>query len=367
VHSAVLIRELNDAVVDGNVDKRVRILDRIVQLFEAKSAECSDEQIELFDAVLVRIAAAIELSARAALAKRLADQPRAPIKISRLLACDDAVDVAAPMLEQSQRLDSDTLLATARSKSQQHLLAISRRNFLDEALTDVLVERGDQSVVLCTAGNPGARFSDRGYTTLTMRSEDDDELALCVGLRRDIPRYHLFRLLVKASHEVREKLEAANPSMATVIHEAVREAATTVLDKAGVDSRDYTTACNHIASLREAGQLGEADVVDFARANKFEETTAALAALCGLPIEAADQAMRQDRPDAVLIMVKATELSPDTIKAILRMRAGNRGISPGELEQCVESISRLKPTTARQIIEFRDHRSLGSRFSRVPR
>ena len=175
------------------------------------------------------------------------------------------------MLEHSQRLDSDTLMATARTKSQQHLLAISRRNSLDEALTDVLVERGDKSVVLSTAGNPGARFSDTGYAQLTTRSEGDDELAACVGLRRDIPRHHLMRLLVKASHTVRQKLEAANPSMSALIEDAVSEAAATVLGKASVVERNYAAARSHVGSLRAGGRLNENEVADFARTNQFED------------------------------------------------------------------------------------------------
>ncbi len=364
--SAALIDELNEAVVHGTVGARAQIVHRITDLFVARSADYSDDQVALFDDVLVRIASAIEVSARATLANRLAKAPRAPSNISRFLASDDAIDVAGPVLEHSARLDRGTLLATARNKGQQHLLAISRRSSLDEALTEVLVERGDKSVVLSTAGNPGARFSDRGYTALTMRSDGDDELATCIGLRRDIPRHHLMRVLVKASHAVRQKLETANPSMAPLIEQAVAEAATKVLDKVDVAARDYTAARSRIESLRTAGQLGEADVAAFAAANQFEETTAALAALCELPIEAVEQAMTQDRPDGVLIIAKAVGLSPDTMKAILRMRAGKRGISPGELEQCLETVARLKPAIARQIIKFRDSRVLGGRFSRAP-
>ena len=364
---AALIDELNGAVAHGTVGQRAKIVHRITELFAAGAADYSDDQIGLFDDVLMRVAATIELSARAALAKRLAREPRAPIKISRFLASDDAIDVARPVLEHSQRLDSDTLMATARTKSQQHLLAISRRNSLDEALTDVLVERGDKSVVLSTAGNPGARFSDNGYARLTTRSEGDDELAACVGLRRDIPRHHLMRLLVKASHTVRQKLEAANPSMSALIEDAVSEAAATVLGKASVVVRDYTAARSHIGSLRAAGRLNENEVAEFARSNQFEMTTVALAALCELPIETVEQAMTHDMPDAVLIMAKALGMSRDTVKIILRMRARGRGISPGELEQCLETFGRLSPSIARQIIKCRDNPSLalGARFTRA--
>jgi uncharacterized protein (DUF2336 family) len=366
--TATLIDELNEAVALGTFDRRAKILQRITELFAAASAHYSEAQIALFDDVLMRIAESIELSARAALAKRLAQEPRAPTNVSRFLASHEAIDVAGPLLERSPRLDNDTLIAAARSKSQQHLLAISKRASLDEAVTDVLVERGDKTVVLSAAGNPGARFSDNGYARLTTRSEGDDELTACLGLRRDIPPRHLMRLLAKASQAVRDKLAAANPSLAPLIDEAVSEAAKTVLDQAQVVVRDYTAARRRIEALRAAGGLGESEVVAFAKAHQFEETAAALAVLCDLPIETVEQALNQEPPDAVLIMAKALGMSRETVKAILRMRAGGRGISPGELEQCLDAFTRLRAAIAKQIIKFRNNPALalGSRFGRFP-
>ena len=160
------------------------------------------------------------------------------------------------------------------------------------------------------------------------RSVGDDDIATCVGLRPDIPRQHLLRLLVRASHDVQRKLEAANPSLANTIQDAVAEAATAILEQTDAASRDYAASRARIEALHAASQLGENDVAAFAAANKFEETTAALSILCHLPIEAVDRAMVQDRPETVLLIVKAIGMSWPTVKSILRMRAGLRGISP---------------------------------------
>ena len=81
--------------------------------------------------------------------------------------------------------------------------------------------------------------------------------------------------------------------MAPMIEDAVSEAAATVLHKASAVTRDYAAARSRIASLRAGGRLGEDAVAAFARANQFEETTAALAVLCELPIETVDRAMTQ--------------------------------------------------------------------------
>jgi hypothetical protein len=134
-----------------------------------------------------------------------------------------------------------------------------------------------------------------------------------------------------------------------------------ILEKTKTVSRDYATARGHIESLHSAGQLGESALEGFAAANHFEETTVALAVLCGLPIEEVDRAMVQDAPETVLVMIKAIGMSWPTAKAILRVRAGARGISPGELEQCQGTFNRLKRATAQQVIAFQGQRS---RFTR---
>ncbi len=183
----------------------------VTDLFIMGSEQYSDDEIALFDDVIIRLAAEIELSARSLLAVRLAPIPNAPPKIIRALAFDDAIEVARPVLVQSERLDDPTLVENGRRKGQEHLLAISRRRSLSEPVTDVLVERGDQRVVLSIAENRGARFSDGAFAILVRRSAGDDRLAACVGSRPEIPAHLFLDLLAKASHIVRAKLEAAHP------------------------------------------------------------------------------------------------------------------------------------------------------------
>lgn len=228
-----LIDELEDAIAHGAPERRAAILQNITDVFVAGSADYSNGQIELFDNVFVRLANTIETSARAVLATRLATISRAPSLISRSLASDDAFTVAGPMLQHSQQLDDNVLVAVARTKTQQHLLAISLRNSIGEEVTDALLERGEKPVVLSIANNPKARFSEAGYKALVERSEGDDELATSVGLRHDIPRHHFMRLLVRASHAVRNKLEAASPTMPSTIEDAVSEVTNMILDQTG--------------------------------------------------------------------------------------------------------------------------------------
>ena len=87
----------------------------------------------------------------------------------------------------------------------------------------MLVERGDQLVLMSTVKNRGAKLSNAGFSILVQRTEGDEELAVRIAERTEIPP-HLFRqLLARASLSVREKLKAAHPEHSQEIDEVVEE------------------------------------------------------------------------------------------------------------------------------------------------
>ena len=116
------------------------------------------------------------------------------------------------MLQHSERLDAKTLVLNIRTKSQSHLLAISKRSSLDTEVTDELVTRGNREVVNSVATNNGARFSDFGFLHMIKRSETDSILAEQLGLRKEIPRHIFQQLIAKASADIIRKLEGSVPS-----------------------------------------------------------------------------------------------------------------------------------------------------------
>src|SRR5271156_4844649 len=161
-----LIDQLEGMVANQDLSRRAEVLRRVTDLFVHGSGKFSEEQIELFDEVMSKLVENIELAARAALGDRLPLFPHAPGRVIRALAFDDAIEVAAPVLARSGRLDDATLAENARTKSQGHLLAISGRSVLSEPVTDILVNRGNHRVVASTVDNCGAKFSTSGMSTL---------------------------------------------------------------------------------------------------------------------------------------------------------------------------------------------------------
>ena len=211
------------AIRNGSPSRRGEMLRQVTDLFVLGASQCTNEHITFFDHIITRLAVDIEISARALLATRLAPIPNAPPGVIRKLALDDVIEVAAPVLSQSERLDDLTLVEAVTTKSQEHLFAISRRCSLGAAVTDVLVELGDQRVARSTAENRGAKFSEHGLSQLVYRSEGDDELATSLGSRTDIPPKIFLMLLEKASESVRAKLESMHPHRNSEVRLVVAE------------------------------------------------------------------------------------------------------------------------------------------------
>src|SRR6201994_1471406 len=213
--SKSFLRELDDAVLRGTAESRARALWHTTDLMIA--GRYSEEEIWTFGEVIGRLADEIEVSARAQLAKRLARVNHAPVNIIHKLAFDDSIEVAGPILQESGRLEPYALVANVCTKSQSHLLAISKRESLEETVTDVLVTRGNQEVVPSVATNSGARLSEFGFLHMIQRAEGDSILAEHLGLRKDIPRHIFQQLIAKATADVRSRLERERPDTARQI------------------------------------------------------------------------------------------------------------------------------------------------------
>lgn len=345
------LSELEEALAHGSDDRRAKTLRRVTDLFVFGSSHFSGDHVALFDGVFGHLVADLETDARAALADRLKSVANAPPGLIRKLAFDDAISVAGPILENSPQIDNAALVESARTKSQDHLLAIAKRPKLAETITDVLVERGDRAVTLATARNAGAIISDIGYVRLVKRSEGDDELMQSVGARPEIPRQHFLKLLSTASKAVRMSLQAAHPENIGEVDRIVAEVATRMQTRAATASHDYRSAQAMVGRLQAANKLTETVVESYARDGKFEETAAALSLMGQLPIDLVERAMVGEREETVLIVAKAVGLSWQTARAVLQLCAGKTSIAAERLESSRSVYNSMKRETAVQVLD----------------
>jgi uncharacterized protein (DUF2336 family) len=346
---ASLLPELEDVVQHGSAEKRAETLRRITTLFLDGVPSFNAEHIALFDDVIGCLIEEIEAKALAELARRIAPVPNAPAGVVSVLAKNDDIEVAGPVLRQA-RIDESDLMHIAETKSQAHLLAMSTRLGIGEALSDILVERGNRDVARSIATNPHAQLSINAFTTLVNRAEQDGILAEKVGMRTDIPPRLFRQLLMQASEVVQRRLlSKAKPETQAEIRRILVQVTDEVAAKAA--PRNYTAALATVRALHKERKLGENDIAEFANAGKYEETIAGLATMCAVPVEVVDRLMNGDRADPVLILARAVGFGWPTVRAVLKARPGPKP-SPQSLDGARENFERLTATTAQRVVRF---------------
>jgi uncharacterized protein (DUF2336 family) len=351
-----LVNEVQDASTSGSTNRQVRALTRMTDLFLAGSAGYSTRQVELFEEIFKALVEVIELKTRVKLAERFAADPNTPASLARAFATSDAAAVAAPVLSQSTALAESDLIASANTKSQDHLYAIAQRRAISDAITDILIARGEQRVVHAVASNEGARISNGGFGKLVQLSGTDVKLALQVGARRDIPRQHFLKLLETASAEVCSKIIAGNPAFGDVVQGAVTEVTDRINGEVRKACDDHVKAKFRIKRLTEWKELKEGDVHAAARAQDFERTVTALCILANCPIEMAERAVINANPGAVQVIAKVAGCSWATAKALLQMDVADRKMSKGDLDRARVNFEELEWRTAKRVLEFYEAR-----------
>ncbi|MGA7957734.1 MAG: DUF2336 domain-containing protein [Xanthobacteraceae bacterium] len=345
------IPELEDVLQRGSRHKRAEALRRVTALFLSGADSYSDTHVKLFDDVFALLIEEIQNKARAELSHCLAPINNAPIKVLRLLANDDDIAVAGPVLKLAACLAETDLVDLAKTKSQAHLQAISARRTLGEAVTDVLVRRRDREVARGVADNRGARLSESGFSRLVERAEKDGILAEKVGLRSDIPPQLFRELLTGATAVVHQRLFAsATPELRAEIRRVLEKITGEVGARLG--PRDYRAAQRLVLKLHRAGDMNEAALAAFVDDDKYEETVAALAALSKVPIGVADRLMAGERPDPVLILCKAAGLSWPTVRSVITLRPDGRPQSSFGIDAAFANYERLSESTAQRVVRF---------------
>ena len=350
-----LIADLEVAITSSGSDRRIETLRRVTDLFLSNADRYDPEQVQVFDDVLGRMISHIESHALAELSQRLAPVGNAPLEVIRTLAMNDAIEVAGPVIENSARLSTSDLVSIAATKGQDHLLAISGRKEIDESVTDVLVERGNNAVVRKVAVNHGARLSGTGYASLVRRAEHDDDLADYVGRRPDISPQLFQELVQKATDTVRARLLATRPDLEAGVSSALQKASGE-LAKANV-ARDYSSAKRIVQPLHHDGKLQDAVILQFARDKRFEDVVVALSLLCSTQLEIIDRLMQGSHIDALLIPCRAAGLDWPTAKAVTQLNPCHRALTDDRYEQLHKDYQKLSAETAQRIIRFWQVRS----------
>src|SRR5262249_30112567 len=99
-----IVDELENALKDGSPERRTETLRRVTDLFLGNADCLGEQQVKVFDDVLLHLIKRIETEALVQLSASLAPASNAPTDVIRHLAYSEEIRIAAPVLSQSDRL-----------------------------------------------------------------------------------------------------------------------------------------------------------------------------------------------------------------------------------------------------------------------
>lgn len=351
---SAVITELEASIRSGSHDRSAETLRRVTDLF-LNGERYSEQQLSLFDDVFARLVAKIETRALSELSDRLAAAAdNAPAGIIRRLAGDNAIEIAGPVLTQSKILADEDLAAIAQAKSQDHLLAVSKRESISPSVTDILIERGDHNVMHSLAGNAGAAMSETGYSRLIDKTKSDEVLGEIVASRNDISLPGLRRLLIRATKEACIRLlKKVKPDFKKDVHETLLR----IFDRVDNDiHRQRDSALHDILALQGKGQLDAKAVHEFSKTEQLANMTAGLALLGASSFELVADVLDSGQNHPLMVACKAAGFPWSVTYLILKSRPHQHDIVEFQFDQLLFDYCRLSQASARRVMQFWDAR-----------
>lgn len=288
--------------------RRRELLRELTDLFFGCAPEAySATEMEHFDEVLGALAAEMEAEVRAELSGRMAESARPPRQLIRTLAADSA-EVAAPVLTRSHALDEADLVELARRKGQDHLRLILTRTDLTTAVSDVIVERGDDDTLGALLRNPKAPLSRAASEAVVDRAAANPALHDAVVARTDLPPDLLNEMYFIVEARLRAAILARNAALDPARLEAALAAGRTrVAARDGALPPDYVIAEAEVKALNARGGIGQSALATFLRRGEHTKFLVALAELSQIDFNTARRIVERRELDALAVVCKAAD------------------------------------------------------------
>lgn len=292
---------------EGSSEKRRALLRELTDHFFGTSARSATEDT-LYGSVLSSLAADMETAVRAELSARFANAPNAPHALIRRLANDEAA-VAEAVLTTSPVLTDEDLLGVVRKHGQDHLRAVSARPSVSEAVSDVIVERGDDETLGALLRNDGAQLSRKSSEAAVERARANPALHEATVSRANLPADLLNEMYFVVEARLRTRILEQNARMdPALLESALAAGRARIATDDGALPADYAECSAYVEELKAAGQLTPQMLARFLRSGGTTSFLIALAQLSDIDFHTARQIVERRELDALAVVCKAADL-----------------------------------------------------------
>ena len=335
---------------ENSDDGRQKLLREVTDMFMESPDTLNEREIAYFGEIMGSMVNQVETMVRQHLSETISSVSNAPHDLILSFA-NDEVEVALPVLQNSEVLQDDDLVEIVEKNSQEHLNAIAQRTSVGETVTDVLVKKGDDTVLGTLADNNGAQFSRNGMETIVERAKDNDDLELSLVKRKDVPADLAQDMFWRVSSAMREKILNANEGMdESQIDELFQEAEKWFAEQKGKASLDQ--AEKFIVRKEKMDQLDAGLLLSQVRQDKLPEFVAGLGRLANINTDIVRQAVFDPESEKLAIICKAAEIDFDVFGEFIYCINLNAETEEKDMEALLGVYQRIDTKIAQRTLRF---------------
>ena len=343
--------------LDKSVEGRRNLTASLADLFTGSSNVLTERETALMSDILRKLIRDCEMAVRRDLAQRLSKAENPPHDLIVVLA-NDEIEVAQPILMNSDVLRDLELVQIVRRRTREHQLAIAMRRAVSEPVSDALVETGDVNVIKTLLENQDARISEATMTYLAEESRRVDSFQEPLINRHDLNPELAKRMYLWVSAALRQHIIQnfdVDPNELDDNLEHVIGALTGEPDQKD-PARDSKRPADLLAEqLSKSEKISWDLMLQVLRQGEIPLFEAIFGKLSGLCAERVSKVVYETGGESLAIACRAIEM-PKTIFAttfLLSRRAetGQRVVDPRALAQALALFDRINLQTAKKVLK----------------
>ena len=236
-------------------DKRRELLRHITDMLLADPGGQTSANYSAFDEIAGAVVSDLTFEVRAELARTLAMSSMPLWGTARKLAMDD-IEIARPVIERSPALTETDLLDVVATKSQDHMIALTKRTDIGEKVSGALVTRGEDRVVAALLSNEDAKIDRATYEIVAERAQDSKILHAPFVRRPGVPLDLLNDLFLSVAAELRQEVLKHYENVSPQELDAALERSRNRVSKLyGALPEDFEIAQRKLKKLERVGEL----------------------------------------------------------------------------------------------------------------
>jgi len=346
------LNQLIELAKEPSSAKRRELLREVTTIFMARPEDVSGPELVLYDEVMSRLSDEMEAVVRAEIARTIASTRHAPIGLLRKLASDQ-IEVAEPILRRSKALSETDLLHVVSTQGQAHLKAVSQREEVPEAVSYVIVERGDDETLNVLLRNDGARLSRQSNEAVVARAQNSRALHEAVVNRKDLPPDLMNDMYFVVEARLRERIVQENAALdPSVIEQVLLKSRNRVAIAHGSFPADYESISTEVEALRKGSKLTPSLLAKYMRDPNPTYFLVALSQLADIDFLTARHLVEKRELDALAIACKAAGLEKALFLTYAMIMLSSEENAMGKASEYGRLYEELPKETAMRTIRF---------------